>query len=146
MRAMVITCYRKILRISYKDHDTNGEVCAWKPRAININVPSSRLKVGQNIHFACTSPAAQKSAFLISACWVNSISFFSQSSSNTRWCVALTVTLIFNWWSDGSPLEDRRCTVILWRNCNWNCKSGGRFDSLVDPAHPLIWSTFTLFI
>ena len=28
MQAEEMRCYRKILRISYKDHDTNEEVCA----------------------------------------------------------------------------------------------------------------------
>ena len=34
MQAMEIRCYRKILRISYKDHVTNEEVRAKNQRAI----------------------------------------------------------------------------------------------------------------
>ena len=34
MQAMEMRCYRKILRISYKDHITNEEVCAKIQQAI----------------------------------------------------------------------------------------------------------------
>ena len=34
MQAMEMKCYRKILRFSYKDHDTNEEVCAKIKQAI----------------------------------------------------------------------------------------------------------------
>ena len=36
-QAMEMTCYRKILRISYKDHVTNKEVCAKIQQAIGLH-------------------------------------------------------------------------------------------------------------
>ena len=44
IQAMDISCYRKILHISYKDHVTNEEVCAkipqWGAEDAEIKVPS----------------------------------------------------------------------------------------------------------
>ena len=37
IQAMEMRCYRKILRISYKDHVTNEEVCARIQQAIGLN-------------------------------------------------------------------------------------------------------------
>ena len=43
IQAMEIRCYRKIVRFSYKDHDTNEEVLCQDP-ACNRTTPSDRCK------------------------------------------------------------------------------------------------------
>ena len=63
IQAMEMRCYRKILRISYKDHVTNEEVCAKIQHAIgsheNLLTILKRCKLQWYGHVSCWSGLAK---------------------------------------------------------------------------------------
>ena len=60
MQAMEMRCYRKILRISYKDHVTNEEVCAKMQQAIRPHLDLlTILKRDANCSGMALSPVHQ---------------------------------------------------------------------------------------
>ena len=63
IQAMEMRCYREILRISYKDHVTNEEVCAEIQQAVrpheDLQATVKRRKLQWYGHVSCSSVLAK---------------------------------------------------------------------------------------